>query len=301
MPRTDVTRRLPSLRRRWHGLAALAAAGLLLAAPGLRAAAVAEAAGTVDTQPGRAHAEAQVAGGAQVATADRSTAALQVDVAANVPGFFTCCRVGSKAGLSSDYTVQGLDAAGQVVTFTWEATGAMAWSTENASIGTSFLTGIFSKAGMIYIHEVGWGISFVDGPVFMGDYAGTPAAPVGRGGHAGPAGVYAETVPAGAWDGRGTVRFQTHWLLADGWSGTLYQSVENALVGDVTASLSLRLVSLTTGQLAGPAALVLDNGVALPIVAMPVPEPASAWLLLAGLGLTGVAAAARSRRVRSAG
>lgn len=294
MPRTRLDRHLPAL-------AAWSAAALVLTAAGAQAAAVADAAGAVDTQPDRATAVAQVAGGAQAATADRSTAALQVDVTANVPGFFTCCRVSSKASLSSDYTVQGLDVAGQTVTFTWEASGALAWSTENASIGTSFTTGIFNKVGPGYIHEVGWGISFVDGPVFMGDFAGVSAAPVGRAGHAGPDGVYAETVPAGLWDGRGTVRFQTHWLLADGWSGTLYQEVSNALVGDATASLSLRLLSLTTGQLAGPAALVLDNGVALPIVAMPVPEPASAWLLLVGLGLTGAAAAARSRRARSAG
>jgi hypothetical protein len=287
----------PGAARAW--LATGLAAWLAAAAPAVRADAVAEIAGQTTQQPSFATLSGVSGAGNLSASADRRDASLRVQVAGGVPGFFTCCRVGSSAGLESVYTVNGLSAAGQMVTFTWEATGTLVWSTENASVAESFNVGIFNKVGALYIHNVGWANSFVDGPVFMGDFAGNVFAPVKDNGHAGPPGVFDQTVPGADWGGNGTVRFQTHWMLGDGWGGTLSVGAGISLVGDADAHLALRLVSATVANPVGPAELLLDNGVAIPISA--VPEPASLWMLLGGLGLVALWAGRRSRGAATAG
>jgi PEP-CTERM motif len=283
--------------RAW--LAAGLAAWLVAAAPAVRADAVVDIAGQTVQQPSFATLSGVPGAGSLSASADRRDASLLVQVAGGVPGFFTCCRVGSSAGIDSNYTVNGLSAAGQMVTFTWEATGTLTWSTENASVAESFNVGIFNKVGALYIHNVGWGTSFVDGPVFMGDFAGSATGPVKDNGHAGPEGVFDQTVPAAEWGGNGTVRFQTHWMLGDGWGGSLSVGTGISLVGDADAHLALRLVSATVAGPVGPAELLLDNGVAIPITA--VPEPASLWMLLGGLGLVALWAGRRSWGTGTAG
>lgn len=288
----------PAMDLRRTRVRRLAGAGLAVwvlwlaaAAPAARADAKVEINGVVDQQTSLATLSGVPGAGSLAGSADRRDAGLQVQVGGGVPGVFTCCRVGAAATLESSYTVSGLG-TGEVVTFTWEASGTLGWSTENANVGQAFGASIFNKVGATYIHGVGWSQSFVDGPVFMGDFAGSVTAPIQDTGHAGPPGVFGESVPAAHWGGNGTVQFQTHWTLADGWSGTLSLSASAGLVGDAQTALSLRLVSLTVAQPTGPAALLLDNGVSLPISA--VPEPGGAWLLLAGLGV--VVAAGRRRR-----
>jgi len=283
-----------------QALIAAGLAGWLAAvAPSARADAKVEIAGQTAQQPSFATLSGVPGAGSLSGSADRRDAGLQVQVGGGVPGSFTCCRVGSSATLESGYTVHGLGATGQVVTFTWEAAGTLVWSSEGANVGESFGVSIFNKVGAGYIHGVGWSNSFVDGPAFMGDFAGNVLAPVKDTGHAGPAGVFSETVPAAQWGGNGTVRFQTHWWLADGWSGTLGVGAGIALVGDADAQLSLRLVSATMANPVGPAELLLDNGVAIAISA--VPEPGSHWMLLGGLGLVAAVAALRRRRPATAG
>lgn len=268
-----------------HRAQAVGAVAVMAAALGgtgaAQAAAVAEAAGVVDTQASTASASA----GGVSAQADRSSAQWQVQVSGSVPGFFTGPRVGASAGIDADYTVHGLPLDGAMVTFTWQASGVLGWSSENASVGEQVMVRNFNKSGgPIYIHEAGWSIGFVDGPVFMGDFAGLSSNPFGRWGHAGPEGVYAETLPAGEWGGNGSVLLQTHWLLGDGWTGTMSMQAALGLIGDAQAWLQLRLVSATVAHASvlsgGPAWLALDNGTQVPISA--VPEPASSLLWGAG-------------------
>lgn len=267
---------------------------LAAAAPAALADAKVEISGQIEQHTSFATLSGVPGAGSLSGSADRRDPALLVQVGGGVPGFFTCCRVSSSATLESGYTAQGLGAAGQTVTFTWEATGVLTWSSENANVGETFGASIFNKVGAIYIHGAGWSNGFVDGPVFMGDFAGSVTGPVKDTGHAGPPGMFGETVPSAPWGGNGTVSFQTHWWLADGWSGTLSLGAGIAIVGDADAQLSLRLVSATAANPTGGAGLQLDNGVLIPISA--VPEPAGGWLLLGGLGLVAAVAARRSRR-----
>ena len=97
------------------------------------------------------------------------------------------------------------------VTFTWEFSGSLQWNPENASLGLELGAGIFSRGPDLFIHSIGWGISFVDGPVNMGDFSGKTVAPLGITGEAGAPGLFRADLPAAPWDGRGSVQATT-WI-----------------------------------------------------------------------------------------
>jgi hypothetical protein len=187
------------------------------------------------------------------------------------------------------FTVVGLSGP-TPLSFLWGFSGSRAWSTENASFGGSLGAGIFVDTGSLYIHGIGWGISYVDGPAFMGDFAGTLEAPLGVTGQAGYDGLFGAVLPSGAWNGQGLTTAQTLWTLDSGWGGTLSLQSMVGLSGDVTATYGIELLAVTlppsllahTAVSTGGAYLLLDNGTQIPILAA-VPEPGPGLLLAGGL------------------
>ncbi|GAB4119580.1 MAG: hypothetical protein Fur0014_20300 [Rubrivivax sp.] len=221
--------------------------------------------------------------GTIAASGSQATATLSAQAGGSGTGFFTDPRAVAEGRVDAGYTVVGLDGPTEL-TFTWAFSGSRGWSTENASFGGEVGAGIFNQVGAIYIHSVGWGISYVDGPVSMGDFAGVLQSPVRVTGFAGSEDLVGEVLPAGDWGGQGSVTVRTLWTLDSGWSGVLSLGASIGVSGDVTADHSVTLLSITRPAslaVASEAYLRLDNGAQIPITT--VPEPGPAALLLAGL------------------
>lgn len=227
------------------------------------------------------------------ASGSRTPALLEARATADTATSFLA-RQNAKAVVASTYTVAGL-VANAPVTFTWAFTGSTSWSTENASLGLELATQIFSRGPVAYIDGVRWAPSFVDGPVAMGDFAGSVSALIGSSGSAGPSGWFSANLPAAPWNGQGAVLATTTWLLSDGGWGDLTLTASVSVGGDVVSNHAIALVGLSVPNVGwllggGPATLTLDNGTVLAISA--VPEPVTAMLWLSGLALLG----ARARR-----
>ena len=202
--------------------------------------------------------------------------------------FFRDAEVRADAVATSDYTVVGI-AVGTPLTFNWAFTGSRSWDVDNAGFGGG-LKVEWSGAG--FIHNFGWGISYIDGPPAFGDFAGVLQAELlvaEAGGN-----LPLTTGLPSPWNGQGLMNVQSLWTANPGATGTITLRSGIGMSGTLDASYSLRLVSITVPSelwLPGPAFLELDSGEQFPISA--VPEP-SVWLLmLFGLG---VAAAVRHRR-----
>lgn len=268
-------------------LPTLVATLLLAAAPLAQAVATATANGQSVTDP----TFATLASGTVAASADQGDATLQVLSSGQGQGGFTSPRVGAEGRIDARFTVVGLSGPATLA-FDWAFTGARTWSTESASFGSGLGAGIFMDTGAIYIHQIGWGISYVDGPVFMGDFAGILEAPVGVVGQAGAPGLFSEVLPGGNWGGQGLTTAQTLWTMDNGWGGTLSLWSGIGVSGEVDASYGVELLGVTIApallaQAApGGAYLLLDNGTQIPITAA-VPEPAPAALLACGLLVMG--------------
>ena len=200
---------------------------------------------------------------------------------------FREAEVRADAVATSDYTVVGI-AVGAPLTFNWAFTGSRSWDVDNAYFGGG-LRVEWSGAG--FIHNFGWGISYIDGPPAQGDFAGVLQAELSVGGAGAPLPL-TMGLPS-PWNGQGVMNVQSLWTANPGATGTITLHSGFGISGTVDASYSLRLVSITAPSglwLSGPAFLALDNGEQTPISV--VPEP-SVWLLmLFGLG---VAAAVRRR------
>lgn len=223
-------------------------------------------------------------GGVYSASGDRAQPLLEARVSSSTASSFLA-RHGASARVESGYTVVGLVARAPV-TFTWEFSGSLQWNPDNASQGLELHAGIFSRGPDAFIDGIRWGISFVDGPVFMGDFAGSTSAAVTGSGSAGAPGLFSADLPAAAWDGRGSVQATTTWVLSGGGWGDLTLAASTGVGGDVQADHAVRLLGLqvpdTRWLSGGPAYLLLDNGTQIPIAAA-VPEPAPVALLVVGL------------------
>ena len=218
----------------------------------------------------------------------------------NISGqFFTALRVPVRAVSWSEFTVEGL-ASLTPLTFVWDFTASRSWNPDNASVGTGMTVGLTAPG---FIDYVRWGISYVDGPVPLGDFAGTLTAGFAV---AAAGGGFSNVLPLGDWDGQGT---RTVAITMDsaltGTTGSFSLDLDGAMVGDVTALHSLALVGLTvpagTALANGGAWLLLDNGSRLAITVAAVPEAQSWALLLAGLAGLVFASPRLQRRVVSAG
>jgi hypothetical protein len=205
--------------------------------------------------------------------------------------------LGVDAVVDMHYKVFGL-APGAQVTFAWEFAGARAWNPDGASFNSNLRTGIYNQVGDTYIYNVGWGISYADGPVWMGDFAGNLSAPFGLGGVAGNPANYSSSLPVGSWDGIGLQALTTTYRLEDGWEGQLGFGAGFGAAGDLNADYTVRFLGATVPSTAsllnpndpGSAYLRLENNVIIPIT---VPEP-SAFAVLS-LGLLAFSTAFRRR------
>jgi hypothetical protein len=228
---------------------------------------------------------ASLANGGVYASGDRSTPQLEAVSGGTVNQGLTAGRVNAEARINNDYTVSGL-AAGTPVTFHWLATSSLVTGVDNANIGTGFDVYIFERGGPAYIHTVGWSISYVDGPAFMGDFAGIASSPIRDLGHAGSPGSYSFNAPASNWAGYGSIGFTTTWTMHDASWGHLRMGTYVSMSASATGALGLELVGLSVPNssyfLNGVgASMTLDNGTVIAISA--VPEPAPALLMVAGL------------------
>lgn len=255
------------------------ALALCLAAPAAFAVTTATVVGQTDTHPNAV----SLSVGAFTGAADQSQPLLWAAASGEVANGFTDFRTAAEGRIDAGYTVVGLDGP-TTLTFTWRLTGSRGWNIDNASFGGGVGAGIFNQVGAAYIHNIGWDISYVDGPPFMGDFAGVLSGPVRVTGQAGPDGAFGQVLPAGSWGGQGSVQAQTLWLLDSGWSGVLSLGAGISISGEVDTAYAISLVSVTRPQalgIASAAYLLLDNGTQIPITA--VPEPGPGLLLLAGL------------------
>ena len=193
-------------------------------------------------------------------------------------GAFTAPRTPASARGGSDFTLFGVVSPAPLsLHFTFS--GALSWNPENASVGIE--QGVYIDAPGL-INSVGWGISFVDGPVAMGDFAGLASNPFG----VGAAGVgFENTLPAGSWNGQGSRQLVVTLLdVGSGLQGYLELSSSVALSGDASAIASVTLDAVTVPQsvvLEPGAHLRFDSGQQILITAVPEPDT---WLMLcAGL------------------
>lgn len=259
----------PVLLRRGVAVALWSLAGVASAAPGVSADAAAASSSSATAF------SVSASDGAYSATSSRTAG----HVAGTSANAFVNLTTSSIAGASSDFTVVGL--VGTVpLTFNWEFSGHRAWNVDSASFQAG-LTATLIAPG--FIDNVGWGVSFVDGPVNQGDFAGILSNTFSQS----TAGLnFANVLPPGSWDGEGSRRASTTMSLATtGSSGSFGLQSSIGLSGDITASFSLSLVSVNVanaGQMALGAHLLLDNGSQVAITTA-VPEPQHWAMLAAGL------------------
>ena len=193
-------------------------------------------------------------------------------------GGFTDQRTPASARGGSDFTLFGVVGPAPL-SFHFTFSGTLSWNTENASVGIE--QGVYIGAPGL-IDSVGWGISFVDGPASMGDFAGTTSNSFG----VGAAGVgFENALPIGAWNGQGSRQLVVTLLdVGSGLQGYLELSSSVALSGDASAIASVTLDAVTVPQsvvLEPGAHLRFDSGQQILITAVPEPDT---WLMLcAGL------------------
>ena len=239
-----------------------------------------------DLQTGPLAIEASAQSGGLTAAASRVLGT--IDGAVSTPSF-TNPRIPLVAGSASQFTVVGLQGV-VPLSFNWTLTGSHQWSAEGANVGLSFAMALSAPG---FIDTVRWGISFVDGPAALGDFAGTLSNPftVSAAGS-----NFVNQLPAGSWDGQGVRHASLVMQLAEsGLVGAMEYEVSAGMSGFASATGTLALASVTVpsaAQLQPGAHLLLDNGQQILITA--VPEPETGMMLLAGL-LT-LAVAVRQRR-----
>lgn len=232
-----------------------------------------------DTQSGTTALTATASQGSFLANATRVQAYASGSLSG---GAFTAPRTPASARSGSDFTLFGVP--GPVpLSLHFTFSGAVSWNPENASVGME--QGVYIDAPGL-INSVGWGISFVDGPVNMGDFAGRASNPFG----VSAAGVgFENTLPAGSWNGQGSRQLVVTLLdVGSGLQGYLELSASIALSGDASAVAGVTLDAITvphTVVLEPGAHLRLDSGQELLITAVPEPET---WLMLCA-GLLAVA------------
>lgn len=193
-------------------------------------------------------------------------------------GWFISRSGSASARADVGFTAYSMAAEFTPVTFHFELTGQLLAEVDNANVGLSAGYGFGSTSSLGLIHQVGWSVGWVDGPSFMGDFAGIDKASPGIGAAGYP--LSSQWTPA-EFDGRGSVSFTTDLPLRDGDTGSFWHQVDMGLGGNVESTLSFRLTHLSTSAMLAPGAhLLLDNGQRIEITSA-VPEP-KAWLLLLG-------------------
>ena len=291
---TAPIRMLPRSFRQSASLHIIAPAAFLLACatgPSLSAATTlsAVAGGDSQTVTGPLAVSASAAASGFTATTTRTSTTVS---GATSGGFFTAVSGTADARSTSDVSITGIT-SGAPLTFRWDFSGSRNWNPENANVQHELVAG-FSGGGFIYSFR--WAIGYVDGPVFMGDFAGTlsSGAGISAAGNFGPE----EQLSFPVWDGMGTISpTLTLTQFSDGWVGSYGHIANLGFGGDVTGSYSIDLRSITVPDasfLTGPAFMTFDNGQQIAITV--IPEPTSAALF--ALGLSGAMATRRRRDVR---
>ena len=263
------------------GFAVILAAGVgVLAVPARAAGRVEAIAGPVsDVQDGPAAVSATAVFAGLAAQAQRVDISTQGNAAG---GFFTGPNQPVRAYTASEFTVHGLDTA-TALTFYWRFEAARSWDINNAAYSVT-MTASLTAPG--FIDNLGWGISYVDGPPALGDFAGVLSNPFGTS----MAGLgFSNVLPVGIWDGQGTRDASTTMDGAiTGGTGSFALLLQSGIAGDVLSQHRLRLSGLTVADSTALAPLgahlLLDDGSRIAITAA-VPEPQAWALLAAGLGL----------------
>lgn len=228
------------------------------------------------------------------ASGSRVSATLSSFVVGSTSGYYTWNVLSAQSVVASSYEAFGL-APGARVDFAWLFSGSRTASVDNATLAIGANVGIYNKSGPVgaYIYNVSWGISYSDAPPAEGNFAGQSSNPWGLGGVAGNPADFGSSLPAGLWDGLSPVGVVTTYHLETGSKGDISLSTGQSIAGGVNDSyLSGTLISATVASASmlsgGPAYLLLDNGVQIPITAVPEPSAALMWLagglMLAGAG-----------------
>lgn len=184
------------------------------------------------------------------------------------------------------------------VTFHYQFSGSVAAVGDNASVWMSARFHFEPLTDVLLLHSTVWSVGWVDGPPFMGDFAGSYLGALGVGAAGTPVPT---TWSQGVWDGNGTVFINSTVPLKSGQQGVFAHDVDVGLAGQVAVGLEVRLLGVSRpeaviipnqqaafGSLNDPQPyLRFDDGSTMAILTTPVPEPATPALWLLGLGVLG--------------
>lgn len=222
-----------------------------------------------------------------------NTSRTSTSVLGSVANYYRDTYTPMASRTSSDFTVVGLNGTA-ALTFHWGFSGSRTWDPNNAAFGGRLSVALESSG---FNSTLGWGISYVDGPVSEGNFAGVLTNSFNP---SGAGGGYVVAFDPADWNGQGTRTATTTMTSAfTGRAGTYYLRSEVDFSGNVTASYGSVLSRVTVedgSQIAAGAHLQLDNGSQVAITAVPEPSTYALYALCAVFGLVAVGRHARLSR-----